>query len=484
MCSSHPPTIDSSSSPDQNSEEDRIWKEAAFPEYLQERSNGGEFCNILEDNARRENGVVVVGEHKKESSSVWRTICREAETDAKAEPLLSSFLYASILSHDSFERCIAFVLANRLSDATLLSTELFEVFYTVLKSNRHIAEAALADLVAVRERVRFFRFFLRRGVTRQYIHTHTHTNKQTKKQDPACESYSQALLYFKGYHAIQVQRIAHTLWHAGRRVMALALQSRASEVLAVDIHPAAKMGKGVLLDHGTGVVIGQTAEVGNYVSILQNVTLGGTGKETGDRHPKVSDNVLIGANATVLGNIRIGKGAQVAAGSLVLKPVPPHTMVAGSPAKEVGRVSGNPALKMDQWAEEARAAIPPTNVVVSPASALNGSARTENSSNGNGASSSSSNSNSKATSKIHAKRRDGNNGGDGKSAAVEGNWMASASSPAPSTSSDESNVKTRKGGPPATTEPVEAVTSDKAAKQKWGGAKKGGAGGDDIEYFL
>ena len=131
--------------------------------------------------------------------------------------------------------------------------------------------------------------------------------------------------------------------------MALALQSRSSEVFAVDIHPAAKIGKGLLLDHGTGVVIGETARIGNNVSILQNVTLGGTGKQHGDRHPKVSDNVLIGASATILGNIVIGKGSQVAAGSLVLKPVQPRTMVAGSPAKEVGKVAGNPARDMMQW---------------------------------------------------------------------------------------------------------------------------------------
>jgi serine O-acetyltransferase len=139
------------------------------------------------------------------------------------------------------------------------------------------------------------------------------------------------------------------LWNEGRKVMALALQSRSSEVFAVDIHPAAKIGKGLLLDHGTGVVIGETARIGNNVSILQNVTLGGTGKQHGDRHPKVSDNVLIGASATILGNITIGKGSQVAAGSLVLKPVQPRTMVAGSPAKEVGKVFGNPARDMKQW---------------------------------------------------------------------------------------------------------------------------------------
>ena len=246
---------------------------------------------------------------------------REAERDARDEPLLSSFLYASILSHATFARALAFVLANRLADATLLATELMAVFETVLATHPSVQAAALADVVAVRER------------------------------DPACASYCAALLYYKGYAAIQVHRIAHELWRSGTgRVMATALQSRVSAVFAVDIHPAAVIGPGFLLDHGTGCVIGETAVVGANVSILQNVTLGGTGKVAGDRHPKVGDGVLIGACVTVLGNIEIGAGAQVAAGSLVLRPVPPRTMVAGSPAALVGRVEGGtPTLRMQQW---------------------------------------------------------------------------------------------------------------------------------------
>ena len=248
----------------------------------------------------------------------------EATRDAAEEPLLSSFLYASILAHDSFERALAFVLSNRLASAVMLPTQLFEIFHNVLASERDVLAAALADVQACRER------------------------------DPACCSYSQALLYYKGYHALQTHRIAHALWGRGQRVLAVSLQSRVSEVLAVDIHPAARLGRGILLDHGTGVVIGETAVVGNNVSLLQNVTLGGTGKEVGDRHPKISDNVLIGASATVLGNITVGRGAQIAAGSLVLKPVPPHTMVAGSPAKPVGKLFGNPALDMQQWSRKFR----------------------------------------------------------------------------------------------------------------------------------
>lgn len=305
--------------------ESEFWQGRGFPQYLHEGVN--EFCDDYELALQNAVKRAVAQNGDTSAHSVWKTVRREAQADAAGEPLLSSFLYASILSHENFERSLAFVLSNRLSDATLLPTELFEVFYSTLKNFPEVAGASLADLCATRER------------------------------DPACKSYSQALLYYKGFHAIQCQRIAHELWKSGRRVMSLMLQSRMSEVFAVDIHPAAKIGRGVLLDHGTGVVIGETAEIGNNVSILQNVTLGGTGKEHGDRHPKISDNVLIGASATILGGIRVGKGAQVAAGSLVLKPVAPRTMVAGSPAKEVGIVTGNPAAKMEQWSAECEEAL-------------------------------------------------------------------------------------------------------------------------------
>ncbi|KAG2438001.1 hypothetical protein HXX76_005615 [Chlamydomonas incerta] len=293
------------------SPEDSIdWTRAGVPAYLQ--------SNVDFNICGEESQALTLG---RAGEMMWKQIRTEAQADANSEPLLSSFLYASILAHDTFEQALAFVLANRLANSTMLSTQLFEIFHNFLSKEPDVRCAALSDLAACRER------------------------------DPACSSYSHALLYFKGYHAIQTQRIAHALWNRKQKVMALALQSRISEVFAVDIHPAARIGKGVLLDHGTGVVIGETAVIGNNVSILQNVTLGGTGKEIGDRHPKVGDNVLIGACATVLGNIPIGEGAQIAAGSLVLKPVPPHTMVAGSPAKEVGPVVGNPALSMMHWSQ-------------------------------------------------------------------------------------------------------------------------------------
>lgn len=254
-----------------------------------------------------------------EDDRVWQTVRREAAADASAEPLLSSYLFASVLSHPSLERSLAFVLSSRLADATLLGTELFGLFLATMRRDPSIANAARADLIAVRER------------------------------DPACRQFSTALLHFKGFQALQTHRIAHALWMGGRKALALVLQSRGNEVFAVDMHPAARVGRGVLLDHGTGIVVGATAVIGDDVSLLQNVTLGGTGKEQGDRHPKIGRGVLIGASATVLGNIEVGEGAQVASGSMVLKPVPPHALVAGSPARVVGRARGVPARLMNHW---------------------------------------------------------------------------------------------------------------------------------------
>mmetsp|Transcript_15038 Transcript_15038/g.45426 ORF Transcript_15038/g.45426 Transcript_15038/m.45426 type:complete len:981 (-) Transcript_15038:599-3541(-) len=297
------------------------WAEGAFPSYLQ--SEVDDFCAAWSDSIQAQDTEAArkQGKHLTlvtKDNPVWQAIRHQATQEAAQEMLLSSFYHASILSHDSFARSLAFVLANRLADATLLATELFEIFHQVLKDNETIKQAALLDIVAFYER------------------------------DPACTTYSGALLYFKGYHAIQTHRIGHELWTGGRKVLALALQARISEVLAIDIHPGAVLGKGLLIDHGTGVVIGETSRIGDNVSIMQNVTLGGTGKTAGSRHPQVESNVLIGAGATVLGNITVGKGAQVAAGSLVLRDVPPRAMVAGSPANVIGQVSGNAALRMQQ----------------------------------------------------------------------------------------------------------------------------------------
>ncbi|KAK3150403.1 hypothetical protein QOZ80_3AG0232730 [Eleusine coracana subsp. coracana] len=248
---------------------------------------------------------------------IWDAVKSEAKFEAEKEPILSSFLYASVLSHDCLEQALSFVLANRLEDPTLLATQLIDIFNDVMMNNKDICRSIRLDAQAFKDR------------------------------DPACAQYSWALLYLKGYQSLESYRIAHVLWNQGRRVLALALQSRISEVFAVDIHPAAKIGEGILLDHGTGLVIGETAVVGNWVSLMQGVTLGGTGKEHGDRHPKIGQGALVGAGATILGNINVGEGAMIAAGSLVLKDVPPHSMAVGNPAKVVGYTEKeDPSLTM------------------------------------------------------------------------------------------------------------------------------------------
>ncbi|KAK6922515.1 Serine acetyltransferase, N-terminal [Dillenia turbinata] len=248
---------------------------------------------------------------------IWIAIREEAKLEAEKEPILSSFLYASILSHDCLERALAFILANRLQNPTLLATQLMDIFLSVTIQDRGIQRAIRLDVQAFKDR------------------------------DPACLSYCSALLYFKGYHSLQSYRVAHALWNQGRQVLALALQSQISEVFGVDIHPAARIGEEILLDHATGVVIGETAVVGNRVSLMQGVTLGGTGKGFGDRHPKVGQGALVGASAAILGNITIGQGAMVAAGSLVIKDVPPHSVVAGIPARVIGYMDEqDPSLTM------------------------------------------------------------------------------------------------------------------------------------------
>ncbi|CAA0397601.1 unnamed protein product [Arabidopsis thaliana] len=253
---------------------------------------------------------------------IWDSIREEAKLEAEEEPVLSSFLYASILSHDCLEQALSFVLANRLQNPTLLATQLMDIFCNVMVHDRGIQSSIRLDVQAFKDR------------------------------DPACLSYSSAILHLKfvpqGYLALQAYRVAHKLWKQGRKLLALALQSRVSEVFGIDIHPAARIGKGILLDHGTGVVIGETAVIGDRVSILHGVTLGGTGKETGDRHPNIGDGALLGACVTILGNIKIGAGAMVAAGSLVLKDVPSHSMVAGNPAKLIGFVDEqDPSMTME-----------------------------------------------------------------------------------------------------------------------------------------
>eukprot|EP00850_Spirogloea_muscicola_P016502 SM000134S26945 [mRNA] locus=s134:277523:279611:+ [translate_table: standard] len=239
---------------------------------------------------------------------VWEAVLEEALCQSESEPYLASFLYATILAHPTLERAIAFHLANKLADATLLSTQLFTLFADIFEEVAVIQDAIRADMIAFKER------------------------------DPACEGYVHGMLYYKGFLACQVHRASHHLWQQGRLGLALALQNRVSEAFQVDLHPGAVMGKGLMFDHATGVVVGETAVIGDNVSILHHVTLGGTGHFAGDRHPKIGNGVLIGAGATLLGPIKIGDGAQVSACSLVLSDVPPHTMAVGVPAKIIRKL--------------------------------------------------------------------------------------------------------------------------------------------------
>ena len=249
---------------------------------------------------------------------VWQRIIEETKIQAGKEPILASFLHATILNHSSLEHALSFHLANKLDSPTASSLLIREVILEAFTTDTCIPKALRADLLAVEER------------------------------DSACNELSIPFLYFKGFHALETHRITHWLWRQGRTSLALFFQNRMSAVFGVDIHPAATLGYGIMLDHATGLVIGETAVVGNNVSILQSVTLGGTGKDEGDRHPKIGDGVLISAGAKILGNICVGEGAKVGAGSVVLEPVPPHTTVAGVPAKIVGRpASDQPALEME-----------------------------------------------------------------------------------------------------------------------------------------
>ena len=250
---------------------------------------------------------------------VWRSVLRDANAIVEAEPALARFLSGAILDHNGLEQAIAHIIGQRLEDITLDANAIAHAFQEVCRDDPSIGEAMRADIAAVCER------------------------------DPACERSIEPVLYFKGFHALQAYRLAHWMWNNGRKDFALWLQRCSSEVFQTDINPAARIGKGILLDHATGLVIGSTAVVGDDVSILHGVTLGGTGKETGDRHPKIGSGVLIGAGAKILGNIKIGARSKVAAGSVVLRPVPENSTVVGVPAKIIGTArSDAPARNMDQ----------------------------------------------------------------------------------------------------------------------------------------
>ncbi|MDO4696687.1 MAG: serine O-acetyltransferase [Neisseria sp.] len=256
-------------------------------------------------------------------TDIWQTIRRETEEAARTEPMLASFLHMTVLRHETLAHVLAFHLSSKLANPSMDARALYELFLNALKNDENIVGAALSDIQACYDR------------------------------DPACDQYCLPLLYFKGFHAIQAHRINHCLWKEDRKTLAYFLQNRASEVFGVDIHPAARFGCGIMIDHGTGVVIGETAVLGNDISILHGVTLGGSGKESGDRHPKVGDGVMIGANASILGNIRINECAKIGAGSVVVADVPAFTTVVGVPARAVGNKSqAKPSAEMDQQLPE------------------------------------------------------------------------------------------------------------------------------------
>jgi len=250
---------------------------------------------------------------------IWSRVRAEAEEIVRREPELATFIYSSVLHHDRLEQAVAHRISERLDHSALSGDLIRLAFDEALRDQPDIGNAFRADLVAVYDR------------------------------DPAVSRFIDALLYFKGFHAIQAHRLAHWLLQQGRKDFACYIQSCSSAVFQTDINPAARIGRGIFLDHATGLVVGETAVIEDDVSILHGVTLGGTGKENEDRHPKVRHGVMIGAGAKILGNIEIGHCARIAAGSVVVKPVPNNVTVAGVPAKVVGAAGcSEPSRTMDQ----------------------------------------------------------------------------------------------------------------------------------------
>ncbi|MGI4748470.1 MAG: serine O-acetyltransferase [Janthinobacterium lividum] len=258
--------------------------------------------------------------------ALWRQLL--AEAGCCGDPIMGRLLQTSIRRHPDFRTALAWLIARKLADATVPAEALADLVVESHTADPEIVAAAASDLVAIKER------------------------------DPASPDLVTPFLYFKGFQSLQMYRVAHWLWQDGRRHLAQHLQSRASELFGLDIHPAAQIGRRVLIDHGTGIVIGETAVLEDDVSMLQGVTLGGTGKSIGDRHPKIRRGVLIGAGAKILGNIEIGEGAKIGAGSIVLESVRPYTTVVGNPARLVGtRHSSMPAFTMDQ-------SLPPVDYII------------------------------------------------------------------------------------------------------------------------
>jgi serine O-acetyltransferase len=250
---------------------------------------------------------------------VWSRLCDEARAMIGAEPLLGGLVHSSILHHSSLERALAYRFSLKLASGEMSEQILREIADEAYAAEPDLGQAARADITAIFDR------------------------------DPACHRYIQPVLFFKGFQSVQAYRIAHWLWTQNRRDMAYFVQMRVSEVFGVDIHPAARIGRGLMIDHAHSIVIGETAVVGDNVSMLHSVTLGGTGKEDGDRHPKIGNGVLLGAGAKILGNIEVGHCSRVAAGSVVLMDIPPCKTVAGVPARIVGEAGcETPSVTMDQ----------------------------------------------------------------------------------------------------------------------------------------
>lgn len=254
-----------------------------------------------------------------ELDPVWARIMTEAEQAVADEPLLGGLVHYSILHHPTIERALGYRISLKLANGEMTEQILREICDEAFRADPDLSMAARADIVATNER------------------------------DPACHRFLQPMLFFKGFQAVQAYRVAHWLWKQGRKDLSYFFQMRSSEVFGIDIHPAARIGRGIMIDHAHSIVIGETAVVGDNVSMLHSVTLGGTGNEEEDRHPKIGDGVLIGAGAKVLGNIKVGNCSRVAAGSVVLNEVPPCKTVAGVPARIVGEAGcDQPALSMDQ----------------------------------------------------------------------------------------------------------------------------------------
>ncbi|MFQ5438284.1 MAG: serine O-acetyltransferase [Paracoccaceae bacterium] len=250
---------------------------------------------------------------------VWERIRTEAAEIVEGEPILGGLVHSGILHHDGLEKSLSYRMSLKLASGEMTDQILREIVDDAYRSDASIGNAARADIVAVFER------------------------------DPACHRFIQPVLFFKGFQGVQAYRVAHWLWTHGRRELAYFIQMRVSEVFGIDIHPGAKIGQGIMIDHAHSIVIGETAVVGDNVSMLHSVTLGGTGKADGDRHPKIEDGVLIGAGAKVLGNVTVGRCTRVAAGSVVLSDIPECKTVAGVPAKVVGEAGcDQPSVMMDQ----------------------------------------------------------------------------------------------------------------------------------------